>query len=88
MREKHQLFYASHTCLDWGSNPQPRYVSQQAIEPETFWCTGQRSNELSHPARAEYDLKVILCPQAHLVIQVDDIRDARTFAFRAWMRFQ
>lgn len=30
------------------SNPQPGFVPWQGIEPATFQCTGQHSNELSH----------------------------------------
>ena len=49
LREKHQLD-ACHTCPDWGSNTQSRYVPWLGIEPTNFgvwdnaptnWTTGQ-----------------------------------------------
>ena len=49
-REKHRLV-ASHTPADQASNPQPRYVPCPGMERATFWCMGQCSNQLSHPAR-------------------------------------
>ena len=45
--EKHQLV-ASHMRPDWGPNKQSWYVPWPGIEPSTFWCMGQHSNQLSH----------------------------------------
>ena len=49
--EKHWSV-ASCMCPDWGLNLQPRYVPWAGIEPVTFWCMGQHSNQLRHLARA------------------------------------
>ena len=51
VNEKHQLV-ASPMCPNQGLNLQLRYVPWPGIEPKTFWCMGQCSNQLSHPARA------------------------------------
>ena len=51
VREKHQLF-ASYTCPDRGSNPQPRYAPWLIVKPTIFWCTGLCSNQLTHLASA------------------------------------
>ena len=47
---------------NWGSNPQPRYVPWPGIEPATFWCKEQCSNQLSYVARA---LRSLLTPLLH-----------------------
>ena len=39
-------------CPNQGLNLQLRYVPWPGVEPKTFWCMGQCSNQLSHPARA------------------------------------
>ena len=65
-REKHQLV-ASYMHSDQGLNPQPRNVPWPVAKPTTFWCRGQCSNQVSHPARANisfYNVKLtcrILC---------------------------
>ena len=51
VRKKHQSFTSS-MHRDWGSNLPPRYVPWLGIKPTTYRCTGQRSNQLSHLARA------------------------------------
>ena len=48
VREKHWSVASCSTLTGWGSNTQPRYVSWLGIEPASFWCTGQCSNQLSH----------------------------------------
>ena len=48
VRERHWSF-TSCTCQEQGSNPQPSSVPWPGIEPATFWCMGQCSNQLSHP---------------------------------------
>ena len=61
-RKKHQ---SVASCLrpDWGSNPQPVCAPWPETEPTTFWRMGQRSNQLSHPARAILFFKfcLVLC---------------------------
>ena len=52
VREKHWLVGCLHMYHDQESNPQPRLVYRLGIEPVTFWCIGQCSNQLSHPTRA------------------------------------
>ena len=56
-REKTSM---SERNIDWLSpihtpdcrfNPKPRCVPWPGIERAIFWCTGRRSNQLSHPAR-------------------------------------
>lgn len=42
-REKHWLV-VFHTGLDWGSNPNPRYVPWVGIEPSPLRCMGQYFN--------------------------------------------
>ena len=40
VRKKHQYqLVASHTCPDWGLNPQPKNLSWLGIEQLPFWCT-------------------------------------------------
>ena len=60
-REKHQCevkhrLVASRMCLNWGSNPQSRFVPWPGIKPANFGCKERCSNQLSHPARARGSL--------------------------------
>ena len=44
-----------YNCLSYMPQPgsKPRHVPQQGIEPATFWCTGQCSNQLSQPRQGK-----------------------------------
>ena len=60
-REKHWLV-ASHSRLDWGLNPKTSYVPWLGIEPLTFWCTGQYSNQLNHVSKSRI-IGLFMSPQ-------------------------
>ena len=64
VREKHWLAIL-HMLPDWGSNPQPRYVPWLGVEPATFCCTGQHSNQLNLLSRAPSlsftSLQILFC---------------------------
>ena len=49
--ERETSMVASHTLLDQRSNLQPGHVPWPGIEPETFLCMGQHSNQLRHLTR-------------------------------------
>ena len=50
-RERWEALIGYHKCSYQGSNPQRRHVRWPGIKHSTFWCMGQCSNQLSHPAR-------------------------------------
>ena len=59
LRERETVAFCMHP--DLGLNLKPRYVPWPGMEPATFWCLGQCSNQLSHPARASlYSLILIV----------------------------
>ena len=60
-RERETLVSCLLMHLEWGLNLQPRYVPQPGIKPANFWCTGQCSNQLSHPVMAEMSLRLFCC---------------------------
>ena len=47
---------ASRTCPHWDQTRNPGMCSDWESNPQPFWCTGQCSNQLSHPARASFRL--------------------------------
>ena len=69
VREKHRLV-ASCMHPNHGLNPQLRHVPWLGIEPANFGCTGQRSKQLSHLAKAEmcYSYHLCDCRQCNLPI--------------------
>ena len=59
-RKRHQLV-ASHTCSNWGWNPQTRKVPWPGIKPAAFRCTGWCSNQPCHLARVLMNFYIVVC---------------------------
>ena len=66
LRETHrQVPCCEHP--DQGSNPHPWYTPPPAVEPAAPWRRGQRSHQLSHPARATRIISSILLYLAYFL---------------------
>ena len=56
-----------------GSNPQPRYVPWQVIEPMSFWPMGQWPNKLSHTCKGNFSWLLNLPSSATIPIRNNDM---------------
>ena len=75
-------------CPNRQLNPQPRHVFWPGIEPATFWCMGQCSNQPTHLARAKI---FIFCCVHHPTASPDAmehlyiIYTLKVLAFSIWL---
>lgn len=67
MREKKNIYGLPSLCALTGARIHNLGMCLDGIELATFWCLGQSSNQLSHPAR---DCHFFSCSHVIVLIQV------------------